>query len=198
MDYTQHVRQRVPNLASTPQHEAIPGAGQIANTGGGFGWEIDKWARLNRFLILGTEGGTYYATERDITKQNYDSIRECIAEDGGRVVKTAVEISLGGRAPKNDPAIFVLALCCALGDADTKRVGFIFMPEVCRIGTHLFQFTQYFLAFKGWNRSLRSAVANWYNKREPQPLAYQVAKYQNREGWTHRDLLRLCHAKASS
>ena len=128
VDFSQHVRQRVPQSASTPQSEAIPGSGQVPNTGGGFGWEIDKWARLHRFLILGSEGGTYYASERDLTKENYDSVKECIAEDGQRVVQLTVDISRSGRAPKNDPAIFVLALCASLGDVDTRRIAFFLMP----------------------------------------------------------------------
>lgn len=198
MDYGQHVRQRVGQQASTPQSEKIPGSGQVPNTGGGFGWEIDKWARLHRFLILGSEGGTYYASERDLTKENYTTVLACIAEDGARVAQLTTDISVQGRAPKNDPAIFVLALCAALGNPDTKRLAFLLMPEVCRIGTHLFQFTQYFLAFKGWNRSLRSAVSKWYNLKAPGALAYQVSKYQQRNGWSHRDLLRLCHAVPGS
>jgi hypothetical protein len=33
---------------------------QVANNGGGFSFKLDDWSYLQRFLILGTEGGTYY------------------------------------------------------------------------------------------------------------------------------------------
>jgi 60 kDa SS-A/Ro ribonucleoprotein len=36
-------------------------------------------------------------------------------------------------------------------------------------------------------------VANWYLDQETDKVAYQALKYRQREGWTHRDLLRLSH-----
>ena len=32
---------------------------------GGFAWAVDDWARLRRFLILGSEGGSYYAARAE-------------------------------------------------------------------------------------------------------------------------------------
>jgi 60 kDa SS-A/Ro ribonucleoprotein len=50
---------------------------------------------------------------------------------------------------------------------------------------------------RGWGRGLRAAVAEWYGGREAKDLAYQAVKYQQRDGWGHRDLLRLSHPKAT-
>ena len=36
----------------------------VENTAGGYVFEADKWERLMRFLLLGTEGGTYYIKEK--------------------------------------------------------------------------------------------------------------------------------------
>jgi 60 kDa SS-A/Ro ribonucleoprotein len=44
---------------------------------------------------------------------------------------------------------------------------------------------------------LRRAVAGWYTGKNPRAVAYQCVKYQQRNGWSHRDLLRLAHAKAT-
>ena len=54
----------------TPQSQPIPGSGQVANNAGGVAWQLDDWKRLDRFLILGSAGGTYYVNERQLTKQN--------------------------------------------------------------------------------------------------------------------------------
>ncbi len=43
----------------------------------------------------------------------------------------------------------------------------------------------------GWGRSLRRAVGGWYADRSVDGLAYQAVKYRQREGLSHRDLLRL-------
>jgi 60 kDa SS-A/Ro ribonucleoprotein len=48
---------------------------------------------------------------------------------------------------------------------------------------------------RGWGRGLRAAVARWYEEQEAGKLAYQAVKYQARDGWSHRDLLRLSHPK---
>src|SRR3954467_9790473 len=43
---------------------------QIPNAAGGFGFALDDDTRVLRFLTLGTDGGTYYATARELTAQN--------------------------------------------------------------------------------------------------------------------------------
>jgi 60 kDa SS-A/Ro ribonucleoprotein len=180
----------------TPQWEPIPGSDQVMDNAGGFTWQVDDWKRLDRFLILGSEGGTYYVGEHELTVRNATAVLRCIAADGARVVDRVVEISEGGNAPKNDPALFVLAMCAGEGDDETRKAALTVLPRVARIGTHLFHFLEYVQGFRGWGRGLREAVADWYNDREPAALAYQVVKYRQREGWAHRDALRLAHPKA--
>jgi 60 kDa SS-A/Ro ribonucleoprotein len=181
--------------AATPQGEPLPGSAQVANSAGGFSFAVDDWVRLDRFLVLGCAEGSYYASERKLTLENAAAVRACLAEDAPRTLRRLVEISEAGRAPKNDPAVFALALAAAHrpavpGIAEAIR-------RVCRIGTHLFQFTEAVNALRGWGRGLRSALAAWYTGKAPGDLAYQLVKYQSREKWSHRDLLRLCHAKAA-
>ncbi len=103
-----------------------------------------------------------------------------------------------GRAARNDPAIFALAMAAKLGDLDTRRAALAAMPQVCRIGTHVMHFAEYVQAFGGWGRGTRNAVARWYNGKPADKLAYQLIKYQARDGWSNRDLLRLSHPKAPS
>src|SRR5213594_3913760 len=121
------------NRRATPQSQPIPGSNQVRNSGGGYSWQVDDWARLDRFLILGAEGGTYYIREPDLVKQNHDAILRCIKADGVRVVNRIVEISDAGRAPKNDPAIFALALVVTHGSALAKTHAFTNLDKVCRI-----------------------------------------------------------------
>jgi 60 kDa SS-A/Ro ribonucleoprotein len=176
----------------TPQSEAIPGTSQVPNSAGGFAWAVDEWTQLHRFLILGSEGGSYYASERDLTVKNVTSVRKCVAADGPRTVQTIVEISKGGRAPKNDASLYSLAACISLGDQNTRHLAAEALPDVARIGTHLYHFVAYAETMRGWGRTLRWAVRNWYD-RKPEQLALQAVKYRQRDGWSHRDLLRLAH-----
>jgi 60 kDa SS-A/Ro ribonucleoprotein len=182
------------NATKNTQADIQPG--QIANSCGAAVWGVDDFTRLERFLILGAEGGSYYATEQKLTKENAQAVQRAIKADGLRVVRTIVEISDAGRAPKNDPAIFALALCAKLGDEDTRAAAYKAVPAVCRIGTHLYHFVAFCESVQGgggWGRGMRRAVGNWFNEKAPNDLAYQLVKYQARDGWSSRDLLRLAH-----
>ncbi len=161
-------------------------------------WAVDNWTRLKRFLIFGSEGGTYYIQERALTVENATAAIECLKTDGLRVVRTVMEISTSSRAPKNEPALFVLALAVSPNFADSKTISAALhaLPEVARTGRHLCNFAALVENLRGWGRGLRSAVADWYLNKPASELAYQMLKYQQRDGWSHRDLLRLSHPKA--
>lgn len=183
---------------TVPQSEALPGKNQVKNSAGGFSFAVDNWTRLNRFLVLGSAGGSYYASERDLTKGNVDGLKAALAEDGLRFVNTIVEISDAGRAPKNDPALFALAMAAADKRQDVSTFALFNLSKVARIPTHLFHFVEYVQAMRGWGRALRNGVANWYLDKPADKLAYQLAKFQSRDGWSHKDLLRLSHANPKS
>src|SRR5947207_10264050 len=182
---SKYVTRRVPQW--------LPLGGQVANSAGGHAWAVDVWTRLRRFLILGSEGGSYYATEWKLTRENAQAVEEAVLEDGKRAVAEIARVSTEGRAPKNDPALYALALAAGMGDEATRRSALEALPQVARTGTHLFQFASFVEGFRGWGRSLRRAVGRWYAAQSPDALAYQAVKYRRREGVTHRDLLRLAH-----
>jgi 60 kDa SS-A/Ro ribonucleoprotein len=192
MSYLKRISKRRP-----PQSESIPGSDQVANSAGGYAWAVDDWTRLRRFVVLGSQGGSYYASERELTRKNAEAVERCIAADGERAVAEIVRISNEGRAPKNDPALFALAMAAGVGDERTRKAALDALPQVARTGTHLFQFATFVEGFRGWGRSLRRAVGRWYATRRVDALAYQAVKYRKREGVTHRDLLRLAHPAGS-
>ena len=174
-----------------PQRVALPG--QTPNSAGGNAWAVDCWTRLRRFLVLGSAGGSYYASEWKLTRENAKAVEQCVGEDGPRAVAEIVRVSTEGRAPKNDPALYALALAAGMGDTATRQAALAALPQVARTGTHLFQFAGFVEGFRGWGRSLRRAVGRWYADKPVDVLAYQAVKYRQRDGMTHRDLLRLSH-----
>ena len=139
-----------------PQWEPLPG--QVADSAGGHAWPVDEWTRLRRFLILGSEGGSYYASERKLTRENAEAVEQAVRADGKRAVAEIVRVSEAGRAPKNDPALLALAIAAGLGEVDTRRAALDALPRVARTGTHLFQFAKFVEQFRGWGCSLRRAV----------------------------------------
>lgn len=195
--YASHVSTKV-----TPQTQPIPGVTQVPNSAGGFVFEVTPWTRLDRFLILGNDGGTYYASEQKLTQENAACVRECLKLDYRRAIDRIAEISVAGRAPKNDPAIFALALAASYYVASrspdniaVRQYALAQVSKVCRIGTHLFQFSECIKQLRGRGRAVKNALAHWFLDKEPRDLAYQLTKYQQRDGWSQADLLRLAKPK---
>lgn len=166
---------------------------QALNNAGGYVYEIDPFDAAKRFMIIGTEGGTFYQNERDITKAGIDGVKEAIKQDGKRVVYMARDISDAGKAAKNDMAIFVLALAMTHGDQETKEAVKAVYNSVVRTGSHQLMFADFANDMRGWGRSLKRVVASWYENKSDDDVAFQTVKYQNRYGWTHKDVLRQCH-----
>ena len=156
-------------------------------------YQADPWVALDRFLILGTEGGSYYASEHDLTRQAVTNVQTCLRLDGVRTVQRIRQISQAGRAPKNDPALYALALAMSDQSVVTRSAAAAALPDVVRTGTHLFAFLAYAKTMRGWGPMLRRAIADWYTRKPSNDLAYQMIKYRQRHGYTHADALRLAH-----
>ncbi|WP_460724976.1 TROVE domain-containing protein [Nocardia heshunensis] len=184
------------NLRATRQTERAD-ARQVRNSAGGFTFEVTPEVRLRRFLTLGTESGTYYTNAHDLTKENAAVVMDFAENRTADLVAEIVAVSTAGRAPKQNPALFALAAAASLGDVDGRRTALEALPLVARTGTHLFLFARYIEQFRGWGRGLRRGVANWYLDKSVDDLAYQSVKYRQRDGWTHRDVLRLSHPETA-
>ncbi len=164
---------------------------QVKNNAGGYVFALDKWKTLERFLVLGNEGGTYYAREQKMTVENAQCVLACAADNLEQTLNTIKAFRY--RAPKTSPSIFALALLISngydIGDC---------LNVVCKTGTQLFEFVESANSLRGWGKRLKSVVANWYLNKDAKSVAYQATKYANRNSWTHRDVLRLCHAKTDN
>lgn len=178
---------------------------QTLSSEGGKVFKIDKWKRLERYLIMGTENGTFYACANKTVTESNENLDSCIKEDGIRTAKMIIDISDRGIAPKNDQAIFAFAMCLAKGDPKTKRFVQKNISKVVRTGSHLTQFVDYSNKIRGWGRALRNTIATWYFNLGDRTfdgnlssLVYQTTKYGNRNGFSHRDILRLSHVKPVS
>ncbi|CAJ0951042.1 unnamed protein product, partial [Mesorhabditis belari] len=204
---------------------------QVKNSAGGFVFAVSDVTRVRRFLILGTDGGTYYSKEKTLRMENLSAMIKIIDQGNAHMILTEVRaISVAGRNPRQDPLMFTLALCARYRVCDVNekkvdqraltatykaylnamhRAALSIVNDVCRIPTHLFQFVEYCELVSqqtagnkerkstGWGRAMRDTIARWYTAKKPDQLAMAVTKYQQREGWSHRDLFRLSHPKVA-
>lgn len=176
----------------TPQNEQADPR-QRPNNAGGFGFVIDGEARIRRFLTIGVEGGTFYVSQHKLVTDNASVVLDWARNHATALVALATEISVAGRAPRNEPALFAVAAALALGDSEGREAAARAVPQVARTGTHLFTFCGYLEQFRGWGRKAQRAVSSWYLSKDADTLAYQLVKYRQRDGWTHADVLRLAH-----
>lgn len=172
-------------------------ADMVQNNAGGYGFEVTPQERLERFLLIGSEGGTYYVGEPKLTQENAENILKMLKTDGLQVVATVVDFATNRRAPKADAGLFVLALAASFGDQETKNAAYKAVNSVAQNSTQLFTFLANIQNLRGWSRGLRKAVARFYTGKSVEKLAYQIVKYRNRAGFTHRDALRLSHASTT-
>jgi 60 kDa SS-A/Ro ribonucleoprotein len=194
----------------TPQSEPILGreADMVRNSAGGFTFAKDVWTKLEDFVILGTTGGTYYVGEKEHTYAGAKVVFDAITADGVRAVALATQISAAqpARAPKNFPALFVLAAAVATGDLDTRRAARAALPRVARTTDHLAHFWGYYKNLRGkpsgrgtkpvMNRLMRTALTDWFLSDEADRVAFRACKAKARktgsgEPFALKDMLRL-------
>lgn len=184
----------------TPQKEREDPT-QVKNNAGGYVFQTSDEIRLQRFLILGIDGGTYYQKEVPLAKQNLQFLKDLIASNEELVWDIVREISDSGRAYKNSPAIFALAYLFKYGkikdgpqevaEKSAKRLH----ATVVRTPSHLWEFEGYAKILGVSGRAIRSARASFYLRKSADELAYHAVKYRQRDGWTHRDTMRLGHPR---
>lgn len=196
-----YLRAHAQHRVRPTQGEPMPCADQVQNSDGAYVFALDPLARLRRFLILGSEGGSYYANQRELTNQNIKVLDELLntkpfeKTPGAReAIDLIVEVAEGGLAHKQQPAIYAFAIACS--HPHVSHMALDKIPRVCRTGEQLLQFVSYCDELRGWGRGFKSRIAAWFEREDIRNLAYQTTKYQNRHGWTMRDVLRQAHPKA--
>jgi len=80
-------------LKNATQRRALTGEKQVQNSAGGFVYAVDEWMLLDRFLILGSESGTYYIGETKLTLEHAENVVNLVRKDGVRVVERIVAVS---------------------------------------------------------------------------------------------------------
>lgn len=180
-------------LNKTPQSQKAK-AGQVKNTAGGFVFQVSDQSRLERFLILGVDGGTYSVSEVAHATSNVTFLNDMIERDEASVLATIVDVSVNGRAYKQSPVLFALASVIVNGK--NKQAVKAEFNKVVRTGTHLYEVVNYLNTMGGWGRAKREIVAGWFDK-DSDKLAYQMVKYRSRafgdQKWTMRDVMRKSH-----
>ena len=186
------------NPRCTPQTQPIPGraAEMTQGKGGGYAFKADLWQSLRRCLLIGTAKSTFYAGKQELSEDFVAILEQAIRENPERV---AAEIALAsdGRAINNSAPIFALVIL-SMGNSPAAKQAFQnTFPKVVRTASHFYEWISYSKSMRGFGKIVRTAGQNWLS-RDAKMLAYQLLKYQQRQGFSNRDALWLFHARPIS
>jgi len=182
---------------------------QVLNCSGGYVWKLTAIEHVNRYLVLGgaKDMGNYYKQADDVSHECALSVLQMIrSPDPSQFVQLCdllKAVSLGGRAPKQEPVLLSVAAAIVFAkNAQEKEIAFETAKACIRIPTHMFMLAGFVRDLsmakpqnkgKGWGSGFRRTMAHYYISHTGRDLAFHMTKYQNREGWTHADMIRMLH-----
>lgn len=186
--------QRVPRKG----HEEI----MIKNSAGGYTYTVSDEDLIDRILILGTAGNTYYSSAEKLTSDAIDAVNRIVKEGKGQMVVDHVrDVYENGRAPKQDPTFFILALLTQSDVPLEVRKDALRIVSSMRTFTQLYSWValkkQLANGHKGFGRATRTALLELFKSKTGQQLVYQTSKYGSRkigqETWTIADVVSCAH-----
>jgi hypothetical protein len=187
---------------------------QVLNCSGGYVWKLSTIEHVNRYLVLGgaKDMGNYYKQADEVSHECALSVLQMIRNpDSSQFVQLCdllKAVSLGGRAPKQEPVLLSVAAAIVFAkNAKEKEIAFETAKACIRIPTHMFMLAGFVRDLsmaktvdkgKGWGTGFRRTMAHYYLSHTGRELAFHMTKYQNREGWTHADMIRMLHINPST
>ena len=182
---------------------------QVLNCSGGYVWKLTPIEHVNRYLVLGgaKDMGNYYMQAEKVNHECALSVLQMIrSPDASQFVQLCdllKAVSVGGRAPKQEPVLLSVAAAIVFAkNSQEKEIAFETAKACIRIPTHMFMLAGFVRDLsqakmenkgKGWGAGFRRTMAHYYLSHTGRDLAYHMTKYQNREGWTHADMIRMLH-----
>ena len=196
------------NRATIPQTCKLD-VNQVLNYSGGYVWQLSLLEHVNRYLVMGgaKDMGNYYMQAEKVSHECAVSVLQMIRNpDPSQFVQLCdllKAVSVGGRAPKQEPVLLSLAAAIVFAKSpEEKKIAFETLKVCIRIPTHAFMLAGFVRDLsmsktvnkgKGWGTGFRRAMSHYYISHTGRDLAYHMTKYQNREGWTHADMIRMLH-----
>jgi 60 kDa SS-A/Ro ribonucleoprotein len=192
---------------------------QVQGNAGGFVWQISDQEQVLRYLIIGSEGGNYYQTPQQVSSQCASCVLRMTRTPANFkwLVETIRQVSIEGRAAKQESTLLALATAIVFAPTPAAKTEALDAVKDCvRILTHMYMLIGYIKIFSkaghptlsapasasasasavvgsGLGRGIRRVFGEYFYSRTGIEIANLMTKYQNREGWTIKDVLTLIH-----
>lgn len=203
------IAQQSSNSRATIPQTCMLNIDQVLNCSGGYVWKLSPIEHVNRYLVLGgaKDMGNYYKQADVVSHECALSVLQMIrSPDPSQFIQLCdllKAVSIGGRAPKQEPVLLSVAAAIVFAkNSKEKEIAFETAKACIRIPTHMFMLAGFVRDLsmaktvnrgKGWGTGFKRAMAHYYLSHTGRELAFHMTKYQNREGWTHADMIRMLH-----
>lgn len=161
------------------------------NLAGGVSFKAGNFTALRRWLLTGSFSNFFYENAKTNTNNNVDTLLNCIKQEPERVAAEIVYASNSGTMASQHTCILALAHL-SNGESEIAKEQFrnIF-NNIVRTASHLYEFVSYAKSIRGMGKTIHKAIKGWIESKDTSELEYQFLKYQQREGFSNRDILRL-------
>jgi len=160
------------------------------NLAGGVSFKANDFVALRRWLLTGSFSNFFYESSRKNTNENLDTLLNCIQQDPEKVASEIVYASNTGTMASQHTCILALVHLSNGEDKAKQQFRSIF-NNVVRTASHLYEFVSYAKKVRGMGKTIHKAIKGWIETKDTKGLEYQFLKYQQREGFANRDILRL-------
>ncbi len=163
---------------------------------GSYAFKADDWQALKRWLLVGSMSGSYYQGKDDMTEDNIKVLSALIQSDPERVAREILDASKKGVSVHTP--LFALTFL-SMGEGIAKNAFKGAFNDTVRTASHLYEFMNYAKEHRGMGTLIHKTLNKWMESKSVTDLEYQFLKYQSREGFSGRDILRLMkpHAEGS-
>ncbi len=157
-----------------------------------------------RLLVLGTRENKYDQRSKNLAGEDIEYIQQQIkAGHGEKILEIVKDVYIESRAPKFDNTFMILAMLCRVDDNSLKTQSLQFLKQFRTI-SHLYSWKKIHAEIvnpisgektKGFGRAVKRQLNEWIlsYRDKPMDLAYQITKYQEREGWSFKNILQCTH-----
>ena len=164
---------------------------------------------IMRILVLGSRANKYDQRTKKLAAEDIAYVEAQIkAGRGEDILKIVEEVYENSRAPKFDNTFMLLAMLCRSESAVIKRLS-LQVLEKFRTISHLYSWKNFHADIpnpisgeksKGFGRAVKRHLNDWIlaYREKPMDLAYQITKYQTREGWSFKNLLQCAHVSTTT
>jgi 60 kDa SS-A/Ro ribonucleoprotein len=164
---------------------------------------------IMRILVLGSRTNKYDQRTKKLAEEDIAYVDEQIqAGKGGEILDIVKEVYENSRAPNFNNTFLLLAMLCRAEDIQLKSQS-LQVIEKFRTISHLYSWKNFHAIIpnpesgeksKGFGRAVKREINKWIlaYRDKPLDLAYQITKYQSREGWSFKNLLQCSHVSTKT